>query len=209
MMNVTAPQRSSKRDHLLDPASVAAAKAAAGIAAPISNTALAEMLSRSNTSEPVSAAGILFRLPLDPTGLPPEWTHDPTHLDPNGTRWRHPNGDYLDFHKGRPGQRGFRGRDHWHHNGEDEHLIPGEDEIGEPEPVSRPAEPGKERDPVESDAAEAEPETHERTNTSTDDKTIRERIAAITGLTGTALTIYLILSEGSRAFPPRNLIPLP
>ena len=31
----------------------------------------------------------------------------------------------------------------------------------------------------------------------------------VTGLTGTALIIYLILSEGSRAFPPRNLVPVP
>ena len=32
---------------------------------------------------------------------------------------------------------------------------------------------------------------------------------AITGLTGAALIAYLILSEGSRLFPPRNLIPIP
>jgi hypothetical protein len=31
----------------------------------------------------------------------------------------------------------------------------------------------------------------------------------ITGLTGTALIIYLIISEGSRLFPPRNLLPVP
>ncbi len=30
-----------------------------------------------------------------------------------------------------------------------------------------------------------------------------------TGLTGVALLLYLIVSEGSRVFPPRNLIPLP
>lgn len=38
---------------------------------------------------------------------------------------------------------------------------------------------------------------------------IRERVSIATGLTGTALTIYLIISEGSRLFPPRNLIPIP
>jgi RHS repeat-associated protein len=32
---------------------------------------------------------------------------------------------------------------------------------------------------------------------------------AITGLTGTALIAYLVLSEGSRLFPPRNLVPVP
>lgn len=31
----------------------------------------------------------------------------------------------------------------------------------------------------------------------------------VTGLTGTALIIYLIISEGSRLFPPRNLVPVP
>lgn len=41
------------------------------------------------------------------------------------------------------------------------------------------------------------------------DRTFMERMAAITGLTGTALVIYLIVSEGSRLFPPRNLVPIP
>jgi hypothetical protein len=31
----------------------------------------------------------------------------------------------------------------------------------------------------------------------------------LTGLTGAALVIYVIISEGSRVFPPRNLIPVP
>lgn len=84
-----------------------------------------------------------LRLPSDPTGLPPEWTIDPTHRDPNGSRWRHPDGEYLDFHKGRPGKPGWRGKDHWHHNGEDEHREPG-DEIPEPTPVSAPPVPDKE-----------------------------------------------------------------
>ncbi len=33
------------------------------------------------------------------------------------------------------------------------------------------------------------------------------RMAEITGLSGSALYIYLIVSEGSRAFPPRDLVP--
>lgn len=41
------------------------------------------------------------------------------------------------------------------------------------------------------------------------DRSFMDRMAAITGLTGTALVIYLIVSEGSRLFPPRNLIPVP
>ncbi|WP_218082117.1 hypothetical protein [Anthocerotibacter panamensis] len=36
-----------------------------------------------------------------------------------------------------------------------------------------------------------------------------QKISAITGLTGTALLIYLVISEGSRLFPPRNLVPVP
>jgi len=31
----------------------------------------------------------------------------------------------------------------------------------------------------------------------------------VTGLTGIALVLYLIVSEGSRLFPPRNLVPVP
>jgi RHS repeat-associated protein len=73
----------------------------------------------------------LMKLPADPGGLGPDWKHDPTHLDPNGSRWRHPSGDVLDFHKGRPGMLGERGRDHWHHNGSKRHLKPGS-EVSDP-----------------------------------------------------------------------------
>jgi RHS repeat-associated protein len=74
----------------------------------------------------------LLRLPANPTGLPAGWSHDPSHKDPNGSRWRGPNGDVLDFHEGRPSEPGWRGKDHWHHNEGDEHLEPG-DEIPDPE----------------------------------------------------------------------------
>ncbi len=40
-------------------------------------------------------------------------------------------------------------------------------------------------------------------------ESFRDKISRITGLTGIALTIYIIISEGSRIFPARNLIPLP
>ncbi|MBP2540825.1 MULTISPECIES: hypothetical protein [Agrobacterium] len=36
-----------------------------------------------------------------------------------------------------------------------------------------------------------------------------DHMAKVTGLTGGALIAYLIISEGSRLFPPRNLIPVP
>ncbi len=68
----------------------------------------------------------LIKLPADPSGLPPNWHPDPSHRDPNGERWTNGN-DVLDFHKGRPGMPGWRGKDHWHHNGEDKHLKPGEE----------------------------------------------------------------------------------
>jgi RHS repeat-associated protein len=80
----------------------------------------------------------LMKLPGDPNGLPPGWTPDPSHQDPNGERWRSPGGnDYLDFHKGRPGMPGWRGKDHWHSSGGKDHLLPG-DEIPDP-PGSEPA----------------------------------------------------------------------
>jgi len=41
------------------------------------------------------------------------------------------------------------------------------------------------------------------------DPIMRDRIGQAVGLSGAALTIYLIISEGSRLFPPRNLIPIP
>ncbi len=70
-------------------------------------------------------------LPPGPGGLPPEWQPDPTHLYPHGERFRHPGGDTLDWHPGRPELPGARGRDHWHHNEGDEHLQPG-DETSDP-----------------------------------------------------------------------------
>jgi hypothetical protein len=36
-----------------------------------------------------------------------------------------------------------------------------------------------------------------------------KKMAEITGLSGVALVIYLVLSEGSRIFLPRNLVPVP
>lgn len=41
------------------------------------------------------------------------------------------------------------------------------------------------------------------------DNGFMRRMQEITGLTGAALLAYVIISEGSRLFPPRNLIPVP
>lgn len=38
---------------------------------------------------------------------------------------------------------------------------------------------------------------------------IMQKISQATGLTGAALLLYVIVSEGSRLFPPRNLVPIP
>ena len=81
----------------------------------------------------------LFKLPSNPSGLSPDWQFDPSHQDPNGTRLRHPNGDYLDFHHGRPGEPGEKAKDHWHHNGGKDHLKPGDD-VPDPENDSNSSE---------------------------------------------------------------------
>ena len=62
-----------------------------------------------------------------PEGLGPEWTLDLTHKNPNGQRFRHPSGRYLDWHPGTEGKPGWRGMDHWHDTGGDKHLPPGTD----------------------------------------------------------------------------------
>jgi hypothetical protein len=36
-----------------------------------------------------------------------------------------------------------------------------------------------------------------------------QKISTATGLTGTALIIYMVVSEGSRLFPLRNIVPIP
>ena len=41
------------------------------------------------------------------------------------------------------------------------------------------------------------------------DSDFAKKVSMATGLTGTALLVYLVVSEGSRLFPPRNLIPVP
>jgi len=87
-----------------------------------------------------------LKLPADPSQLPPEWKLDPTHRNPYGERYRHPNGDILDFHKGRsrPGgkKKTWRENDHWHYNCEKKHYEPGE-EIEVPDSEPAPEEPPK------------------------------------------------------------------
>jgi len=87
----------------------------------------------------------LGRLPADPSGLGGQWVRDPNHRPPGGGRWTNPHGDTLEFHKGRPGEPGNRGKDHWHFNGGKEHLKPGDevpvDTCEEPKPEPKPYRP--------------------------------------------------------------------
>ena len=53
-------------------------------------------------------------LPENPSGLPNGWELDPSHRPPDGSRHRGPNGEGLDYQKGREGKPGFEGQDHWH-----------------------------------------------------------------------------------------------
>lgn len=69
----------------------------------------------------------LLKLPAHPDELPPEWQEDSGHQHPHGLRWRHPAGDFLDFHEGIPEKPGWRGKDHWHYNGGKAHLQAGDE----------------------------------------------------------------------------------
>jgi RHS repeat-associated protein len=79
-----------------------------------------------------------MRLPATPNGLGPEWTRDPTHRPPGGSKWNHPSGESWEFHSGKPGATGDQDKDHWHHwkNGKKQpkHYFPG-DEVPDPAPV--------------------------------------------------------------------------
>jgi RHS repeat-associated protein len=80
----------------------------------------------------------LMILPPDPSGLGPEWKHDPSHKYPHGERYRDPSGRPLDFHRPRPGfgPGTHRGNPHWHdpNNFGDRFLRPGT-EVPDPAPL--------------------------------------------------------------------------
>jgi RHS repeat-associated protein len=66
-------------------------------------------------------------LPDDPAKLGPDWKHDPDHKAPNDERWvNDKTKDKLDWHKGKPGEKGWKGKDHWHWNEHDWHFKPGD-----------------------------------------------------------------------------------
>jgi RHS repeat-associated protein len=93
-----------------------------------------------NNFDPLGWDGL--KLPSNPSGLPSSWRLDPSHRYPNGQRFRHPNGDFLDFHRKNPNKssKSHGGNDHWHHNGGDEHLYPG-DEVPDPDAPCQPKQP--------------------------------------------------------------------
>ncbi len=70
----------------------------------------------------------LAKLPNDPSGLGDGWVKDDGHLHPNGEKWDHPGSDTsVEWHPGQEGKPRWGGKDHWHVNGEKEHLPPGTD----------------------------------------------------------------------------------
>ena len=122
-------------------------------------------------------------LPNDPSGLGPGWELDKSHTPPNGERWINNKGDKLDFDKGQPGEGGWKGKDHWKYT---------------------PA--GGKRDerhykPGQTLKMDGSPTMWDRL------KSIPPQRIVEAGTT--AIIIYLILSEGSRFIPWRNLIPVP
>ena len=53
-------------------------------------------------------------LPEDPKDLDDGWKKDPTHKDPNGTKYVNEDGTAIFFDVGRPGLDGWKGKDHRH-----------------------------------------------------------------------------------------------
>jgi|GEM_PF-4667618 len=105
-----------------------------------------------NPLKMIDPDGLLgFILPGNPGGLPPGWTPIPHGHPGGGARWKSPSGqDGLEFHPGRPGERGYQAHDHWHKllprpnkpgswDKQDAHLRPGQEV--DLQPVPRPADP--------------------------------------------------------------------
>jgi RHS repeat-associated protein len=112
---------------------------------------------------------------------------DAEKVKPKGgrPRWRLPDGDIIEW----DGQHGELER----YNPRGKHKgvwSPDGEEIKDPVP-------GRKIDPVLTPPSP------------TNNSPFMDHMAKATGLSGTALIIYIILSEGSRAFPPRNLVPIP
>lgn len=104
-------------------------------------------------------SGLLI-LPADPSSLPPEWMPDPTCRAPNRVRFKHPSGDTLEFDRGQPGVSGWRGKDHWHHNGQKTHLKPGT-QVPDPPPTCGPSNESPEDNAEDEDPT---PDPAERTS---------------------------------------------
>lgn len=102
------------------------------------STGLPSYLLRDPSTANADNLKVDMRLPANPSGLGPDWVIDPSHKYPHGERYRHPGGDYLDWHPGQAGQPGWGGKDHWHSpnvpKGTRQHLPPGT-EIPDPRPA--------------------------------------------------------------------------
>ncbi|MCP4723101.1 MAG: hypothetical protein GY860_26920 [Desulfobacteraceae bacterium] len=111
-----------------------------------------------------------------------------------------PGNKGWDYRKDQPHHGKDYPHEHFRHKGKD---IPRKVDpaTGEQKPHGKGKCQGPDKD-VPQDVVDSVP----RNDFSIDDLEYWEKV---TGLTGTALIIYLIISEGSRAFPPRNLVPIP
>ncbi|MBP2661797.1 MAG: repeat-containing protein [Firmicutes bacterium] len=112
---------------------------------------------------------------------------DAKKVKPKGgrTRWKLPDGDIVEW----DGQHGELER----YNPRGKHKgvwSPDGEEIKDPVP-------GRKIDPT---LVPLSP---------TSNSSFMDHMARVTGLSGTALVVYIVVSEGSRAFPPRNLVPIP
>lgn len=123
--------------------------------------------------------------PDDPSELGPDWTKNTKHKNPNGEQWgNEKTGEKVDFDKGQPGEKGNKGKDHWHY------TPPGSKKKGK-----------KHYLPGESMKVKDSPSLWDRVKSIPPKPIAKWGTAAIIG--------YILISEGSRAFPLRNLVPVP
>jgi len=133
-------------------------------------------------------------LPHDPSGLPSGWGRDPSHGSggKGSERYIGPGGkDALDFDHGRPDHPSKKQQDnHWHRlrkgdrgweRAENDHLKPGQE-------------------------IELNPASEIRFNPAW---TPPRGAAQVGGGVSAGVIAYWIISEVSRLFPPRNLVPVP
>lgn len=112
-------------------------------------------------------------------------------------RFRGPKGTEVEFDPGVAGKPGWGGKDHWHEFGPDgkaETDIDHGHDHGAGDPHAHDWDWGKKP-----------PRQPGRPLTPEEQKNVKRAAGGVTA----GVIIYWIISEGSRLFPPRNLIPVP